>query len=53
MSHSPKNILIRAVKANISNKKKESALEEMRAIKKEFNFEQTLYNLCKADGIIK
>ena len=47
IAHSPKNILIRAVKSNVSENKKKKSLEEIEAMKKEFNFEQTLYSLLK------
>ncbi len=47
ISHSPKNILIRAVKQNISQAKKKKALEEIEAMKKEFGFDQTLYSLLE------
>ena len=50
ISHSPKNILIRAYKTNISKEKREKSLEEITKLKKIFNFEQTLYNLLKSDG---
>nr|WP_317316151.1 SAM-dependent methyltransferase [Peptostreptococcus russellii] len=45
IAHSPKNILIRAVKSNVSEAKKKRSLEEIEAIKNEFKFEQTLYSL--------
>lgn len=47
ISHSPKNILIRAVKSNISNEKKKKSIEEIEALREEFGFEQTLYKLLK------
>ncbi|MEG0249440.1 MAG: SAM-dependent methyltransferase [Peptostreptococcus sp.] len=47
IEHSPKNILIRAVKSNISNEKKKRAIDEVEKIRAEFNFEQTLYSLLK------
>lgn len=53
MSHSPKNILIRAVRSNISEAKKEKALGEIESMRNEFNFKQTLYDLCKSKGMIK
>jgi hypothetical protein len=46
ISHTPKNILIRAVKQPmLSVKKKQDALLEAEILMKEFNFEPTLYNL--------
>ena len=45
ISHSPKNLLIRAKKAKISEKKKTDSLNKINSLKKEFSFDQTLYNL--------
>lgn len=52
IAHSPKNILIRASKTNISKKKKERALLEVTALMKEFNLNPTLFNLLKSDELI-
>ncbi|GAA0114600.1 class I SAM-dependent methyltransferase [Clostridium senegalense] len=52
IAHSPKNILIRASKANITNNKKEKALNEVKALIKEFKFNPTLLNLLKKDNLI-
>ena len=52
ISHSPKNILIRASKGNISKEKKEEALAEVNKLMTEFNFKPTLYNLLKEDNLI-
>ena len=52
ISHSPKNILIRASKSNISNEKKEKALSEVNNLMNQFNFNPTLYNLLKKDELI-
>ena len=52
IAHSPKNILVRAVKSNISKEKREKALKEVDNIMKEFNFDQTLYRLLKEDNLI-
>lgn len=52
ISHSPKNILIRASKSKISREKKESSLMEVDNIMKEFNLEPTLFNLLKKDNLI-
>lgn len=43
--HSPKNILIRAVKGNVSEKKRTKSFEEAINIMDEFGFEQKLYRL--------
>lgn len=43
--HTPKNILIRAVKKNISSKAREKAMSEVENLMKEFNLNPTLYNL--------
>ncbi len=45
IAHSPKNLLIRAKKTNISARKRKDSLEKVEALRKEFTFEQTLYNL--------
>ncbi|MEG1104673.1 MAG: SAM-dependent methyltransferase [Oscillospiraceae bacterium] len=45
MAHTPKNILIRAVKANIPNKEKTKALNEVHSLIKELNVTPTLYRL--------
>ncbi len=52
ISHSPKNILIRASKSNISKEKKEKALNEVNNLMNQFNFNPTLYNLLKKDNLI-
>lgn len=52
ISHSPKNILIRASKSNLSKSKKEKSLQQVKALMKEFNFDPTLYNLLKIDNLI-
>ena len=52
IAHSPKNILIRASKANIAQDKKEEALAEVHNLMREFNFKPTLYNLLKEDNLI-
>lgn len=45
--HSPKNILIRAVRFNISKDKRKKLIDEIEVLREEFSFEQTLYNLLK------
>ena len=52
IAHSPKNILIRASKANISKEKKEKSLNEVNNLMNTFNFKPTLYNLLKYDNLI-
>lgn len=52
ISHSPKNLLIRASKANISKEKKEKALAEVNILMDEFNLKPTLFNLLKKDNLI-
>jgi hypothetical protein len=52
ISHSPKNLLIRASKANITKDKKEKALAEVNALMKTFNLNPTLFNLLKEDNLI-
>ena len=49
ISHSPKNILIRASKGNVSTAKRKEALQEVDKLNKEFNFNPTLYRLLKYD----
>jgi len=51
IAHSPKNILIRAVKGNVSKAKCEKAMEEVEKLCGEFHVEQTLVKLIKeTDG---
>lgn len=45
IAHSPKNLLIRAKKSNISASKKANSLEKIERLRKEFSFDQTLYRL--------
>ncbi|WP_195999360.1 SAM-dependent methyltransferase [Clostridium sp. 1001271B_151109_B4] len=52
IAHSPKNILIRASKANISKEKKEKSLVEVKNLMDTFSFEPTLYNLLSNDNLI-
>ena len=52
IAHSPKNILIRASKSNISKQKIEKSLTEVEKLREEFNFNPTLYNLLKQDNRI-
>ncbi|MGH4050943.1 MAG: class I SAM-dependent methyltransferase [Clostridium sp.] len=52
ISHSPKNILIRATKANIAEDKKEKSLLEVNNLMNQFNLNSTLYNLLKKENLI-
>lgn len=52
ISHSPKNILIRASKGSISQEKKERAMKEVDKLIKEFNLNPTLLKLLKDDKLI-
>lgn len=52
ISHSPKNILIRASKSNVSKEKREKSLKEVNNLIKTFNFNPTLFNLLKNDKLI-
>ena len=47
MSHTPKNILIRAVKSQIPQKTKDKYLAEAESLITEFGFDPTLYRLIK------
>lgn len=51
--HTPKNILIRAVKRGGSHRGKEKYLAEAEALMEEFSFEPTFYRLLKDGGVIK
>jgi len=52
IAHSPKNILIRASKSNISKDQKEKALYEVKNLIEQFNLNPTLFNLLKDDNLI-
>ena len=45
IAHSPKNLLIRARKANLPKSKKDKALDEIYELKKQYEFKHTLYDL--------
>ncbi len=51
IAHSPKNLLIRASKANISRNRKEKALAEVNNLMNQFNLNPTLFNLLKEDNL--
>ena len=52
MAHTPKNILIRAIKRPISAQAKQKALTEAENIIEEFNLSPTLYRILKEKGNI-
>ncbi len=52
IAHSPKNILIRASKSNISKDKREKSLKDVETLIQQFNFKPTLFNLLKNDNLI-
>lgn len=52
IAHSPKNILIRAVKGNVSKEKRDKALVEVNDLNKQFNFNPTLFRLLREDNLI-
>ena len=52
LTHSPKNILIRAVKSNVSAKKRQASLEEVKRSMETFSVEPTLYRLLSEAGKI-
>ena len=47
MEHTPKNLLIRAVKKNVSNDVREKAKEEIKRLTNEFSLEPTLIKLLE------
>lgn len=49
MSHTPKNILIRAVKTSVPQKARKKYLEEVKMLNSEFSFAPTLYGLIMSD----
>ena len=52
LTHSPKNILIRAVKSNVSAKKKQASLDEVKRSMETFSVEPTLDRLLSEAGKI-
>ena len=52
IAHSPKNLLIRAVKKNVSQEKRNKALTEAENLCEEFGVKQTLMEMLKDDGRI-
>lgn len=53
IAHSPKNLFIRARKANASDEYKNTALKKIKELKREFKYNHTLYDLFIKDGKIK
>lgn len=45
LSHTPKNLLIRAIRTNVSKKKEQHSLEEAESLIREFHADPTLYRL--------
>ncbi len=52
LSHSPKNILIRAVRSNVPMKKKLASLGEVTRAMEEFSAEPALYKLLNEAGVL-
>ncbi len=49
IAHSPKNIMIRAVRSNISEKKKQQSYQEVLRLMEEFHLEPALFRLLKGN----
>lgn len=52
-THTPKNIMIRAVRSNISSEHKAQMLEEVETLMKTYHLDLTLYRKLQEAGIIK
>lgn len=52
MEHSPKNLLIRAVRGGVSPQKRTAALQKAERLMKAFHFCPTLYTLFQEDGLL-
>lgn len=53
IEHSPKNILIRAVRANVSKEKRQKAYAEVVSLAQEFHLEPTLFTELKEAGYLE
>lgn len=52
LTHSPKNILIRAVRASVPQKKRQEALAEVLRLTETFHFNPSLLRLFREKGIL-
>ena len=52
LAHTPKNILIRAKKTSVTQKRKAQALTEVKSAIETFSLTPTLYGLLETDEII-
>ena len=52
MSHTPKNLLIRAKKKAVSKERKAQMLAEVERLMEEYHLEPTLYRLLKEEAYI-
>jgi SAM-dependent methyltransferase len=50
--HTPKNILIRAIRTNVPEKSKQDALDEVIRLNKEFNLQPTMLGLLQDAGLV-
>ena len=50
IAHSPKNLLIRAVKKNVSQDKKNRSVSDAENLCREFGVRQTLMDMLREDG---
>ena len=47
LAHSPKNLMLRCIKSDVSEEKKQNALKEVQAVCEEFSLEPTLKQLLE------
>ena len=52
MEHSPKNLLIRAVRGGVPVAKRKAALQKAERLMEAFHFCPTLYTLLRKDGFL-
>ena len=52
LAHTPKNLLIRAVRSNRSDAVRQTALEEVERLMAAFSLSPTLYHLLRENGKI-